>query len=61
MCLYCYLLDMKDEIEDDLDEIVELRYEAVLSHRYFSASSVTGRREKLIGGELICPMMMRME
>ena len=33
MCLYCYLLDMKDEIRDELDEIVELRYELMSSSR----------------------------
>ena len=33
---YRYLLDLKDEIEDELDELVEVQYDAALSHRYFS-------------------------
>ena len=35
LCRYHYLLDMKDEIEDELDNLVELRYEVVYSNRYF--------------------------
>ena len=35
LCRYHYLLDMKDEIEDELDNLVELRYEVVYSNKYF--------------------------